>query len=549
MAKPGLSLGATGASLALAASAAAIVAASPGGHAAAPVAAVRDLGPTPGATQISFALSLRIAEPRFARYLRAVTDPGSASYGRTLSPAAVGRRFGPPLQALALVRRRLEAHGITVTATYPQRTEMIARASAATVDGYFHVRLRDLVDRRLGRFYAPSGTPTIPAPISRWVGGVVGLDSESRILPADVPAAGLSPTDVALAYDIEPLRQLGIDGRGLTIAIGSFQPFSDKDVSAYESRFQIGGPEPGQIPIGTGATVKGDDEADLDVEVVRAIAPGAQVLMVEAPSTDLGEVEMLNLIAGGKARIASLSWGQCDTPGNGVSGAYRKSVETALQAAAAEGTTFFIASGDSGAYDCQRSDFGDHRLTVDFPADSPYAVSVGGTLLSVDEDGSYLGETAWDDPLENAGGGGGIDTHDPRPAWQAADHAGSTAGRGVPDVSAAASPGSPWDTQIDGQRGPVSGTSAAAPFWAASMLLAEQYAEPTGAGRTCFLAPVLYALAAGPVAYPAFHDVTAGTNRYYSAHPGWDYATGLGSPDVFNLARDLRTYVRAHPGC
>ena len=77
------------------------------------------------------------------------------------------------------------------------------------------------------------------------------------------------------------------------------------------------------------------------------------------------------------------------------------------------------------------------------------------------------------------------------------------------------------------------------------MLLAHQYAQKQGVSRRCFLAPVLYRLA---IAHRSdFHDVTAGGNRYYDAGPGWDYATGLGSPDVWNLTRDLTAYLRSHP--
>ncbi|HEY4346581.1 MAG TPA: hypothetical protein VGM80_03255, partial [Gaiellaceae bacterium] len=86
------------------------------------------------------------------------------------------------------------------------------------------------------------------------------------------------------------------------------------------------------------------------------------------------------------------------------------------------------------------------------------------------------------------------------------------------------------------------------PFWAASMLLAEQYAAKHGVKKTCFLAPILYKLAYTKQPYPAFHDVTHGGNRHYDAGRGWDYATGLGSPDVYNLTRDLTAYIRAH-GC
>jgi subtilase family serine protease len=499
----------------------------------------------PAETPVPFSLSLRIAGGGLERYLAGAGGLAAAP----LSPAELGARFGPPLAALVRIRRALERHRITVLGGYPQRTAIDAVGPAATVERLFSVRLRAYAGPGGQRYYAPLGPPRLPSWLSATVTGVVGLDSEQRLVPADVPSDGMDPTLVASAYDVSPLHALGDEGAGLSIAIASFQRFDDGDVATYATRFGVKGPTPEHLAVGGGASVSGDDEADLDVEVVRAIAPAAQVLVYEAPSTDLGEVELLNRIVASGVRVASMSWGQCDTVADGVAGSYRQAVEHALEEAAAAGTTFFIASGDSGAYDCQRDDFADHQLSVDFPSDTPYDVSVGGTLLSVDTDGGYAGESAWDDPFEYAGGGGGIDRRDARPSWQSDYGIGSSAGRGVPDVSAAASGGSPWDLELSGQSAQASGTSAAAPFWAASMLLAEQYAAGSSAPGRCFLAPVLYRLAETPQPFPGFHDVVSGSNRYYPARPGWDYATGLGSPDVYSLARDLAGYERQHDGC
>jgi kumamolisin len=90
------------------------------------------------------------------------------------------------------------------------------------------------------------------------------------------------------------------------------------------------------------------------------------------------------------------------------------------------------------------------------------------------------------------------------------------------------------------------GTSAATPFWAASMLLVQQYAAAHGSGSLahCFAGPILYDLASKPQPVPAFHQVTLGNNGYYSAAPGWNFATGLGTPDVFNLAQDYASFLR-----
>ncbi len=286
-------------------------------------------------------------------------------------------------------------------------------------------------------------------------------------------------------------------------------------------------------------------EDDLDLDVVSAIAPGARIVNYEAPETAQGEVDVFSkLVADGKVGIATFSWGLCDSR---LPGEFRQAVERALELAVARGITVFVASGDSGSYDCQRQDFSDHRLCVDFPSDLPPVVSVGGTLLSLASDGSYSSESGWENPLSDAGGGGGINPNDPAPSWQRAAHLPGGGDRVVPDVSASASPASGWLVRDYGNWDSFGGTSAASPFWASSMLLAEQYARKHGVTRRCFLAPILYRLATANEPYPAFHDVRTGGNRFYSAGPGWDFATGFGSPDVYNLARDLTQYLRSHP--
>jgi len=273
----------------------------------------------------------------------------------------------------------------------------------------------------------------------------------------------------------------------------------------------------------------------------------AQILFYEAPNTAAGDLRMMNRIVAGKARIVSDSWGTCD---HRLPADYRRAEERTLKIAVRRGITFFVSSGDSGAYDCQSNDFADHRRTVDFPSDSASVVSVGGTLLSVNTNGSYRRESAWEDPLAFSGGGGGVDPIERAPTWQLAHHVGNGR-RGVPDVAAAASPGSGWFVQTGGDWEPIGGTSAAAPFWAASMVLAQQYAKRHGLAQTCFLAPLLYKVFYARQRYfPAFNDVISGGNRYFDAGKGWDYATGLGSPRVYNLARDLVAYRIAHGrGC
>jgi kumamolisin len=98
------------------------------------------------------------------------------------------------------------------------------------------------------------------------------------------------------------------------------------------------------------------------------------------------------------------------------------------------------------------------------------------------------------------------------------------------------------------EAGVSGGTSASSPFWAGVMLLIEQYAKQHGVNKLGFVNPMLYFIAShqNPSA-PSFHDVTIGGNRYYDCTPGWDFATGLGSPDVSNLAHAIVDYLKSNP--
>jgi kumamolisin len=503
----------------------------------------RGLGPTARQTEIDFALSLKFDQRLLDRDLAAGRAAPSAG--------ALGARYGLPAGEIRRVERLLGVHGIAVTATYPQRTEIDARASAATLTRFFRVGFRDFTDASGHRYHAPTAEPRVPAALRPDVTGVIGLSNRPVALPADLPHDALRPDDAAIAYDLAPLRKQGIDGTGESIAVVSLERFppsvseTSSDVSTFRARFGARGPSPQDVKVDGGGTVSDLSEDDLDLDVASAIAPGAQIINYEAPETAAGEVDVFSkIVADGKVGIVTFSWGLCDSS---LPSGFRQAVSRSLQLAAARGITVFVSSGDSGSYDCQRQNFSNHTLSVDFPSDLPQVVSVGGTLLSVATDGSYFTESGWENPLSDAGGGGGINIREAAPSWQQAAHLPGDGHRVVPDVSASASPASGWIVRDYGNWDSFGGTSASSPFWASSMLLAEQYAEKHGVKRRCFLAPILYRLATTPQPYPAFHDVRTGGNRFYSAKKGWDFATGLGSPDVYNLTRDLTAYLRSHP--
>jgi kumamolisin len=492
---------------------------------------------------------LVLAQPGGARAraaLAAIENLASPSFRDVIPPGRYGRRFGLSDRALARTEGWLHRAGIQVVASYPQRTVLTVRAAAGTVRDVFGAGLVRYRDAAGHRFRLARGAVVIPPPLRATVLAVTGLDTRQALVAHDVPITGLDPAEAALAYDIAPLHRAGYDGQGQTIAIVAFSSFDPSDPASYAREHGITGPPPSVVSVDHGTTDSSEEiETNLDIDVIRAVAPAARVLVYEADETSSSYADVINAIVRQRqATIISSSWGQCEPE---LKRGERLAEASALRAAVAAGVTMFVASGDQGAYDCQQSDFGDRSLSVDWPGSSTDAVSVGGTRLLLGPGFRYAGESAWVDQLYAEGSGGGISRFDSRPSWQADPGVlgrWSNGHRQVPDVAAAADPGTPWAIYTDGGDATESGTSASAPFWAAATALVAQYAARHRVGRLGYVNPLLYAIARRHWALPPFHDVTRGSNRFYRAGPGWDPATGLGSPDVFDLARDVVSFLR-----
>ncbi len=533
-----------------------------------PSAPPKLLGPVGPSETVTFALALKMSQDgAVEQYLEDLYNPASPSYRHFLTAAEFGARFGLPLTRIEGVREWATAQGFRVLGSYDQRTAIRVQASAAQLADVFGVHLGSFLDPSSGTtFHAPLNAEQVPAAISDAVEGLSGLDtrpmrSAARQLvgtpTAAVPDSGLGPVDLAKAYDTIPLYEAGLLGDGQTIAIVSFDTFTQSDIDTYDREFGIDGPAVKRVAVGKKLTTPGDGtvEVALDIEVVRAVAPHAQILNFEAENGTVDHADVIDaIVQDGRADIVTDSWGKCDVDEAFGAGSRAHGLR-ALQAAAAAGISVFIASGDHGAFDCWSFDPSDHREAVDFPSASPYSISVGGTQLSVRTDGTYLSEAGWEDYLSTGGSGGGNNPTEKRPSWQVGPgviNEFSNGKRQSPDVSASAAVDSAYQiysTTPDHGSGwsHVYGTSAAAPFWAASMLLVRQLAEQQGVGPLGFVNPMLYALANSDQRDALFHDVTRGGNLQYPAGPGWDYATGLGSPDVTALAGAIVTYLRDHP--
>jgi hypothetical protein len=357
---------------------------------------------------------------------------------------------------------------------------------------------------------------------------------------------GLAPATVSNAYGFNQVSFNGIvgDGTGQTIAIvdAMDQPNIVGDLHAFDVQFGL--PDPPsftRINQTGGSTLPAADagwggEISLDVEWIHALAPGANIVLVEANTGDTmhGPGDLMAAVDTARhltnVSVVSMSWGFDEF-------ATEKTYDNIFTTPNGHiPITFLASSGDSGAYSQ-----GTSVKTVSYPTASPNVVSVGGTFLSLNLTGGYALETAWgagtDSGLLDYGSGGGISKYETKPSYQKSVTLSATK-RTVPDVAFLADPASgvsvydtfggdpanPWQT--------IGGTSLACPMWAAVMSIVDQgrtlQTLNTLDGRSQTL-PKLYGLDPSN-----FHDIVSGSNGYL-ATVGYDLVTGLGTPIVNKL--------------
>jgi kumamolisin len=244
-----------------------------------------------------------------------------------------------------------------------------------------------------------------------------------------------------------------------------------------------------------------------------------------APNTDQGFIDAVTTAVNDSAvTLISISWGG---PESTFTTQSMTTFNQAFQDAGTMGKTVFVAAGDSGSSDGE-TDGANH---VDFPASSPYVVGCGGTTLEANiSTDTITSEVVWNETASNEGAtGGGVSDFFPKPSYQ--DSANVPApttqggGRGVPDVAADADPVTGYQVIIDGSTTTIGGTSAVAPLYAGLFARINQALVQNGKSRVGFVNAALYQNPS------AFHDIVSGNNGAFSAGPGWDPTTGLGSPD------------------
>lgn len=461
--------------------------------------------------------------------------------GDYISRKEFAKKYGADEAAIEQVRAFAEENGLTVVeASVPRRTVRLqgtagelCRALGVSLSRYEYQ----------GREYrARSGGISLPSDLAESVEAVLGLDNRPQARahfrvrgPASVRAAGggvsYTPRQVAELYDFP----LNADGTGQTVGIIELGGgFDTSDLQNYFSSLNLPEPNVIAVPVDNGQNApstpdSADGEVFLDIEVVGAIAPGATIAVYFAPNTTDGFQDALTTAIHdtvNKPSVISISWGGAESTWTDQA---MTAFDSAAQDAAALGVTICAASGDGGSSDGV-TDGANH---VDFPASSPHILACGGTTLQ-SADGVITSETVWNDGAQGGATGGGFSVQFPLPDYQASDAIKPPAGlgRGVPDVSGDADPDTGYQVLVDGESLVIGGTSAVAPLWSGLIaLLNQQLGKPVG-----FLQPQLYGL---PSSDGAFHDIVTGSNGAFSAGPGWDPTTGLGSPSGEKLLTAL----------
>ena len=591
-----------------------------------------DMGLAASSQPVHVTLMLKLRdETALQDYIRQTITPGSAHYHQFLSTSEFASRYGASDAQVARVQAYLQKHGLAGK-VLDSHLAIETSGTLAQFGALFQAPIHDYVNARGRRFHRPAKAPTMPAALADSVIYASGLSNERqflshRIRAPQLPKAAVqtpmletlakgaagNPSatgipgeytvgDVADFYDINPMYQRGITGKGSTLAIVTLSNFYPTDAQAYWDAIGLAtkANRITQVHVdGGGAIDGGSGETSLDVEQAGGLAPGADILVYDAPNAGNGFIDAFaQAVSDNKADSISTSWGAPEIynfAALNVDGAKVTDTRDAgdlrafhqiLLEAAAQGQSVFAASGDSGAYDTVRGlgtgtgpgDFS-APLTVDSPASDPYITAAGGTtvpvkfvdsagnvVLSIDQESVW----GWDYLLPfvssradvfSVGGGGGVSAYWQQPFYQwftqgvrrsekkqslvyndpSAGPAtllklpANFSGRNVPDIALNADPETGYIVVSSVDGGVIS--EGGTSFVAPQLNgISALLAQSTG-HRVGFWNPQVYLLQNifGYGKWSAFRSVKAGDNWFYAGAPRYTPGAGLGTLDVDNL--------------
>jgi subtilase family serine protease len=542
-------------------------------HAQATVRLQRSVSPAakeiPNAAQIADAMPMEITV-RLALHNTAALeqlkldqqDPSSPSYHKWLTPAQFNARFGPTEADADAVAQWLSSEGFTIKAIDLAQHVVTATASAGVVG-----QALDTTIVSNGTLFANTTDPAIPAAIAPLVINIDGLNNIVKAVPATPEnfrplsdadttegsdasptfngpqGLGFSPQDFRTYYNEASLIAGGNSGAKAPDCIGlaATSDIHSNTFGAFTKKFALPPVKVTKIYASGGSPGFNDAEveADLDVEYSHALSPATPIrVYVGAGSNDLQDA-ITRSVSDGVCGAVSISFSYC-TP----SGSLLNALHATFNQATTQGQSVFISSGDEGSAGlttgCAVATF----QTVNEMCADPNVTCVGGTQFSPSYDSKGKDtstihtalESVWNDGIGATGGG--VSTFFARPAYQVGTGVPAGSMRLVPDVSLGASPILPGYYVVAFSRGKnlfgtIGGTSLSSPAWAGYSRLIANAANDAKLGA---LNPQIYKI--GNMGSSAgLIDVLTGNNSFnflsgFAAGPGYDEATGWGSPDM-----------------
>jgi kumamolisin len=515
--------------------------------------------PAPSSNKITVSVIVRRKAP---------LTPANCIGKERLTRAQYRQRHAADPAAVKLVRTFAKEYGLAIAPSTPSpelRTVKLTGTVAAMQRAFGVTLVHQSIDGAAYRIQ--QGSITLPAPLIGPVEAVLGLDNRPQAQPhfrifgqtGDLTAkqaqaggfakphfgnavqlragsANISytPPQIAQLYQFPP----NATAAGQTIGIIELGGgYKTADLTTYFQSIGQTAPKVSAVLVdGAKNSPTTADSADgevmLDIEVAAAVAPGANIVVYFTPNTDQGFIDAIATAVHdtkNKPSVISISWG---APESVWAAQSLTALDAACQSAAALGITITVAAGDNGSTDGAT----DGQNHVDFPASSPHVLACGGTKL-LGSGATISSEVVWNELAANEGAtGGGVSNVFPLPSWQSTTNAPkptqTAGGRGVPDVAGNADPSTGYVIRVDGENMVIGGTSAVAPLWAGLIAVANAQNKKSAG----LIQPAIYA-AKGKA---AFRDITSGTNysgtpKGFTAAPGWDACTGLGSPIATNL--------------
>jgi kumamolisin len=485
-----------------------------------PLPGARAIGPTDPHQLIEISVILRH---------RQALETASTS-GKFLSHNEFAAQYGADPSHVDMIRKFAEENNLQMLERGDEvlRRTVTLSGTASKMEKAFGLELIDY-EHPDGNYRGRTGSIQLPPEIEPVVQGVFGLDDRpvakphfryrgnNRAFGTRASNIAYTPVEVAKLYDFPQ----DVNGTGQVIGLielgGGYRP---ADIHEY---FQSLGLKPPHVQTSSVDQAKNrpssadsaDGEVMLDIEVAGAVAPGALIVTYFSPNTSRGFQDALSMAVHDQLRkptVISISWGGPESTWTQQS---MQNFDEVAKEAGLLGITITVAAGDNGSSD----GLNDGQNHVDFPASCPHVVAAGGTRLLA-ANGSITSETVWNDGAQGGSTGGGYSTVFARPDWQA--NVVMQSNRGVPDVAGDADPETGYKVQVDGQQLVIGGTSAVAPLWAGLIALLNQKLQ----SRIGFINPLLYTSDEST----CFRDISSGDNGAYSAGPGWDATTGMGSP-------------------